>query len=873
MKRNQILKIFACLIGLCVQVKAQTGLPDNIVTADCTTDAVEQPWDAQVLHSANDIHCYYVPIVGDIDGDGMVEIVAGKAVTNDHYTSRLGIYRGSDLQQIGTISVSQRIYAGFAGPVAIVRYPDGNGGMQGAIILHCYDNKLRSYDIQGNLLATSDVNTPCEGVVSITDFNYDGWPEVYIGNVIYDAATLKRLCAGPVNGNMGRSYRNDASEVGHSAMPFAANVLGDSIPELICGNTIYSVHITSRTDITLNSVTELKTIAIPASIPQDGSVAVADFNLDGQLDVLVVIDGTPSNIADSSYIYAYDPVTEGIFFVHSHYARTIGFPLVGDIDGDSYIDMVYLDYHTQVSNSRITAITYIPATGLHPKWQATHGDRSGQTSMTLFDFNQDNIMEIVYRDENNLRIINGSGKSHKTGNDTIPFYNLYTKSMSAGTWKEYPVVADVNGDGAAEIVVCGKVGSGLGWVGGQLWVIGGIHPWAPARPVWNQYMYNVTNINKDLTVPIPLFDNATSFTDPGGVVRRPFNNFLQQATTLDQYGRPFSRMLNVSATTDTNMTYENGMFTYSFTFCNDGGQPLNNPFSITYYADSYQGAIIRTEEIYSTLMVNNCLTITTQFTNAELLAFPDLETIVVAVNDNGTGVAQTGGQQEECDTTDNFFYFPASPCNIPKDTVTADICVRESYSDENFDISPAETQTAGTFYHRKVYQVDDCDSVIVLKLQVHPEYDLHFTETIPEGTAYDNHGIFLHESLLEGGNRIDTAITHQSEYGCDSVIHVSIQVAVADIAIYLPNAITPSKSDGLNDVFSLPERIQNQIADFEIVVFNRWGEMVFYSTDKGFQWKGEYKGKIFYDNVYQYVIHYSNPYGKMFTTKGTITVL
>ena len=873
MKRNQILKIFACLIGLCVQVKAQTGLPDNIVTADCTTDAVEQPWDAQVLHSANDIHCYYVPIVGDIDGDGMVEIVAGKAVTNDHYTSRLGIYRGSDLQQIGTINVSQRIYAGFAGPVAIVRYPDGNGGMQGAIILHCYDNKLRSYDIQGNLLATSDVNTPCEGVVSITDFNYDGWPEVYIGNVIYDAATLKRLCAGPVNGNMGRSYRNDASEVGHSAMPFAANVLGDSIPELICGNTIYSVHIASRTDITLNSVTELKTIAIPASIPQDGSVAVADFNLDGQLDVLVVIDGTPSNIADSSYIYAYDPVTEGIFFVHSHYARTIGFPLVGDIDGDSYIDMVYLDYHTQVSNSRITAITYIPATGLHPKWQATHGDRSGQTSMTLFDFNQDNIMEIVYRDENNLRIINGSGKSHKTGNDTIPFYNLYTKSMSAGTWKEYPVVADVNGDGAAEIVVCGKVGSGLGWVGGQLWVIGGIHPWAPARPVWNQYMYNVTNINKDLTVPIPLFDNATSFTDPGGVVRRPFNNFLQQATTLDQYGRPFSRMLNVSATTDTNMTYENGMFTYSFTFCNDGGQPLNNPFSITYYADSYQGAIIRTEEIYSTLMVNNCLTITTQFTNAELLAFPDLETIVVAVNDNGTGVAQTGGQQEECDTTDNFFYFPASPCNIPKDTVTADICVRESYSDENFDISPAETQTAGTFYHRKVYQVDDCDSVIVLELRVHPEYDLHFTETIPEGTAYDNHGIFLHESLLEGGNRIDTSITHQSEYGCDSVIHVSIQVAVADIAIYLPNAITPSKSDGLNDVFALPEKIQNQIADFEIVIFNRWGEMVFYSTDKGFQWKGEYKGKIFYDNVYQYVIHYSNPYGKMFTTKGTITVL
>ena len=873
MKRNQILKIFACLIGFCVHIKAQNNLPDNMMTVDCMTDAVEQPWDAHVLHSVNDIHCYYVPIVGDIDGDGTVEIVAAKTVTNDHYTSQVGIYRGTDLQQIGTINVSQRIYAGFAGPVALVRYPDGNGGMQGAIILHCYDNKLRSYDIQGNLLATSDVNTPCEGTVSVTDFNYDGWPEVYIGNVIYDAATLKRLCAGPANGNMGRCWRSSSSEKGNCAMSFAADILGDTFPELICGNTIYHVNIVSRTDHSLNSVTELKTIDIPNLVPQDGNVAVADFDLDGQLDVMVVIDGTPTNIQDSSYIYAYNPVTEDILFVHGHYAKTIGFPMVGDIDGDGFLDFVYIDYKTPVTASRITAMTYSPATGLQTKWQATHADESGQTSMTLFDFNQDNIMEIVYRDQDKLRIINGSGKSHLTGQDTIPFYNLYTLNMSAGTWKEYPVVADVNGDGAAEIVTCGKVNSGLGWVGGQLWVIGGIHPWAPARPVWNQYLYNVTNINKDLTVPVPLFDNATSFTDPGGVVRRPFNNFLQQATTLDQYGRPFSRMLNVSATMDTTMTYENGIFTYSFTFCNDGGQPLNDPFSITYYADSYQGAIIRTEDIYATLTVDNCLTITTQFSDDELNAFPDLETIVVAVNDNGQGVAQTGGQQEECDTTDNFFYFPASPCNIPKDTVTADVCVRDTYSDENFDIPPTDTQVAGTFYYSRVFQVDDCDSVIVLKLRVHPEYDLHFTETIPEGTSYDRHGIFLHESLLEGGDRIDTSIAYQSGYGCDSIIHITIQVAVADIAIYLPNAITPSKSDGLNDVFSLPEKIQNQIADFEIMIFNRWGEMVYYSTDKGFRWNGEYKGKTFHDNVYQYVIHYTNPFGKMFTKKGTITVL
>ena len=219
------LLIWILCVCSCAVSRAQATLPDNMVTADCATDAVEQPWDAQVLHSVNDIHCYFVPIVGDIDGDGIVEIVAPKAVINDHYTTQISIYRGTDLQQIGNIAISQQIYAGFTGPTAIVRYPDGNGGMQGAIIMHCYDNKLRSYDIHGNLLATSDVNTPCEGVVSVTDFNYDGWPDVYIGNSIYDAATLKRLCSGPANGNMGRSWRCDATQSARCAMSFAADVL------------------------------------------------------------------------------------------------------------------------------------------------------------------------------------------------------------------------------------------------------------------------------------------------------------------------------------------------------------------------------------------------------------------------------------------------------------------------------------------------------------------------------------------------------------------------------------------------------------------------------------------------------------------------
>ena len=60
---------------------------------------------------------------------------------------------------------------------------------------------------------------------------------------------------------------------------------------------------------------------------------------------------------------------------------------------------------------------------------------------------------------------------------------------------------------------------------------------------------------------------------------------------------------------------------------------------------------------------------------------------------------------------------------------------------------------------------------------------------------------------------------------------------------------------------------------FEISIFNRWGEMVFHSTDKGFRWNGEYKGKIYHQNVYNYVIHYTDSAGRPFRVTGSVTVL
>ena len=91
--------------------------------------------------------------------------------------------------------------------------------------------------------------------------------------------------------------------------------------------------------------------------------------------------------------------------------------------------------------------------------------------------------------------------------------------------------------------------------------------------------------------------------------------------------------------------------------------------------------------------------------------------------------------------------------------------------------------------------------------------------------------------------------------------------------LLLPNAITPSKGDGLNDYFSIPEHCVKSIDQFEIWIYNRWGELVYYSNDKNFRWNGECRGTIQYQTVYNYIIRYTSLTGKPEVVNGSVTVL
>ena len=537
--------------GQTFNISGKAVFPDNVIQSNCNRPLEGNPWDIQLLHSSagQDVASYSPILVGDIDGNGVSEIVVAKYNGNNYRSREINVYSGRNLSLQHSFIVPDTIYLS-NGPYAIGRYPKADGTMEGAIFTHCYDKKIRAYSINGTLLNVSDRATSCDGMVSLADFNGDGFPEVYAGSDIFDAATLKWLCSGPANGNKGLGYRgtpaysNGTYHHTYYAMSLAYNALGDEKQELICGNTIYTVNIVSRTNANLNSVTVAKTITPPSGCSQDGHVCLADFDLDGETEVLVIRDDTNDQIVDNTYFYAYKPSNAQILFQKALRCASTSYVFIGNTDTEPYPEIIFLENQPNGYSESIFCWRYTPQSGLATVWSQYHDDRSGQTAMTLFDFNQDNIMELVYRDNNNLRIINASGKSHVTGNDTIRPYNIYTRRMAAGTGCEYPIVADVNGDGVAEIVATGLIDQYVGYdVGyGGVHVFGSPGNWSSARPVWNQYMYHVTNVNEDMTIPTFCFNTATTFTAPDGTVRRPFNNFLQQATYITQYGEPIGEM-------------------------------------------------------------------------------------------------------------------------------------------------------------------------------------------------------------------------------------------------------------------------------------------------------------------------------------------
>jgi hypothetical protein len=207
-----------------------------------------------------------------------------------------------------------------------------------------------------------------------------------------------------------------------------------------------------------------------------------------------------------------------------------GPPTVADFDGDGVPDVALAGGigYTVLSGARLVNPA-LPASATVLWTTATTDCSSADTGSSVFDFDGDGKAEVVYSDEEYLRIYEGP-----TGRV------LFQTCNTTGTLIEYPLVADVDNDGHADIVVVSNSyanatpeyqcndGTNLSQAGVR--VFGDVAgSWVRTRRVWNEHAYHITNVNEDGTIPKT---EAPNWKQPG------LNNFRQNKQPGSEFAAP-----------------------------------------------------------------------------------------------------------------------------------------------------------------------------------------------------------------------------------------------------------------------------------------------------------------------------------------------
>ena len=88
--------------------------------------------------------------------------------------------------------------------------------------------------------------------------------------------------------------------------------------------------------------------------------------------------------------------------------------------------------------------------------------------------------------------------------------------------------------------------------------------------------------------------------------------------------------------------------------------------------------------------------------------------------------------------------------------------------------------------------------------------------------------------------------------------------------IALPSAFTPNKDD-INDVLELKHRLIKKLD--ELKVFNRFGQVVFETTDLNKNWDGKLDGVDVAGGSYIFVVQATSVFGETLKTKGTVNLI
>lgn len=562
------------------------------------------------------------PLVGDINGDGKVEIIGTKTFVingSQKVTQNYFVLNGEDGSVLNEVTVDGT-WRSYSQQLAMAD-TDRNGYAE----IYSFTRNFTRYDVNpdGSITKTYQLGGGAFVQPSITDVDEDGLAEIVVQNGIYDAQTGRALVG--LNTSINRGGIDWVASTSGSAV---VDVLPDDFcpdcsgKELIVGNQVYSIRIDRQ------GVSGIL-LQVDLGEGRDGYTSIADMDLDGDLDAVVVYTTPLPDFKTERHVLVWDIQTPNTLIREYTWPGDfdrIGQAAVGDVNGDGFPEIVIADR----GNLRCLGIS-------NNTWleyfKLGNSDGSGMACPSLFDFDADGKMEIIHRDERILRIVDGS-----TGGV------LFSESCVSGTGWETPVVADVDGDQEAELLCSCE---------GELRVY---EPdpgrWALTRPVWNQRLYYSVNVNDDLTIP---YQQQVHHL-PGD--KSEFNSYIFQ------YGTKEFKAGDLEGTI-ISMDCQNDKMVYEIEICNIGPATFIDSLHLTGYDEnpSVQNAsVVYTKDtLMSPLFSDSCTIITISFDR-------DIRNLYLVINDDASLASPYDFSDDfpvsdvfECDYTNNLIPLQGVP--------------------------------------------------------------------------------------------------------------------------------------------------------------------------------------------------------------------
>jgi gliding motility-associated-like protein len=192
----------------------------------------------------------------------------------------------------------------------------------------------------------------------------------------------------------------------------------------------------------------------------------------------------------------------------------------------------------------------------------------------------------------------------------------------------------------------------------------------------------------------------------------------------------------------------------------------------------------------------------------------------------------------------------------------------------------AETDLGCTLYDSVWVEVKEIDPSTIYATatpDIVPEGGPTVLEAFPTGYSYtwtpiegvENPNARVTGAVVDNTKTYTVTLTDGVCTASTNVLVTTYEFVCGDVYVFVPNAFSPN-GDGQNDLLFV--RGQN-LTEIQFKVFDRWGELVFETTDQLVGWDGSFKGKPVDPDVYVYHLQVICFDGQENLIKGNITVL